>query len=358
MADYQSMQGGYTPFDQYGAQFGWDDVDELDAALAQADQPPLRKLLNVVGSVASIALVAGVMTWGYNTIVRDVSGIPVVAASKEPVRVQPENPGGQLTANIGLSVNEVIAEGANDAPVAQVTLAPDPQSVTEEDAPLAQMAAFEAEALEAEALENMQVEQAVAIVPQPAIEATQPEAVITNASLDTEDGIMALANQLAMNVTPLSALDLSDVAEVQTSVTDARTETANAVTGGIAESVRPKQRPAGVRLASTSASDMVAAQPVANAARELDPATLGSGTRLVQLGAYESADVARSEWSKISGQYAEFFTGKDRVIERAESGGRVFYRLRVHGFADLSDARRFCSVLVSGKDDCIPVVVR
>ncbi|MEE3070426.1 MAG: SPOR domain-containing protein, partial [Pseudomonadota bacterium] len=95
MADYQSMQGGYTPFDQYGAQFGWDDVDELDAALAQADQPPLRKLLNVVGSVASIALVAGVMTWGYNTIVRDVSGIPVVAASKEPVRVQPENPGGQ-----------------------------------------------------------------------------------------------------------------------------------------------------------------------------------------------------------------------------------------------------------------------
>ncbi len=50
--------------------------------------------------------------------------------------------------------------------------------------------------------------------------------------------------------------------------------------------------------------------------------------------------------------------GKDRLIQRAESGGRTFYRLRAMGFDDLADARRFCSALVAEEAACIPVVVR
>src|SRR6056297_1955123 len=50
--------------------------------------------------------------------------------------------------------------------------------------------------------------------------------------------------------------------------------------------------------------------------------------------------------------------GKTRVIQEAETGGRTFFRLRAAGFADLDDARRFCSVLVSGDLNCIPVVQR
>ncbi len=46
------------------------------------------------------------------------------------------------------------------------------------------------------------------------------------------------------------------------------------------------------------------------------------------------------------------------MIQKAESGGRTFYRLRAMGFADLSDARRFCSALVAGNADCIPVTTR
>ena len=46
------------------------------------------------------------------------------------------------------------------------------------------------------------------------------------------------------------------------------------------------------------------------------------------------------------------------MIQEAESGGRTFYRLRALGFDDLSDARRFCSVLVAENADCIPVTAR
>ena len=91
---------------------------------------------------------------------------------------------------------------------------------------------------------------------------------------------------------------------------------------------------------------------------DIDPKSLEVGTRLAQLGAYESAEVARSEWTRISAKFGEFFDDKARVVQRAESGGRIFYRLRAHGFEDLSDARRFCSALVAGNADCIPVTMR
>ena len=47
-----------------------------------------------------------------------------------------------------------------------------------------------------------------------------------------------------------------------------------------------------------------------------------------------------------------------RVIQRADRGGRVFYRLRANGFSDVNDARRFCALLVANNADCIPVTVR
>ena len=51
-------------------------------------------------------------------------------------------------------------------------------------------------------------------------------------------------------------------------------------------------------------------------------------------------------------------TDKARVIEQAQSGGKVFYRLRAHGFRDISDARRFCAALVAEEIGCIPVLQR
>ena len=121
------------------------------------------------------------------------------------------------------------------------------------------------------------------------------------------------------------------------------------------ETPRPLVRPA--RFSPAPASGTAAVQP-ARGTVDIDPKSLEVGTRLAQLGAYESAEVARSEWTRISAKFGEFFDDKARVVQRAESGGRIFYRLRAHGFEDLSDARRFCSALVAGNADCIPVTMR
>ena len=52
-----------------------------------------------------------------------VSGVPVIKASSDPMRVAPENPGGLSAQNKGLSVNRVAEEVASKAPD-QVMLAP------------------------------------------------------------------------------------------------------------------------------------------------------------------------------------------------------------------------------------------
>ncbi|MEO0402533.1 MAG: SPOR domain-containing protein, partial [Pseudomonadota bacterium] len=114
--------------------------------------------------------------------------------------------------------------------------------------------------------------------------------------------------------------------------------------------LRPKSAPAVVVPTSAAQTPQVAA--------DLDAAAIPAGTRLVQLGAFDSPDIARAQWDKMQGRFGDYLKGKDRIVQKAQSGGRTFYRLRAHGFADLSDARRFCSALVAEGADCIPVVTR
>ena len=97
---------------------------------------PLKRITNIAGAVTSLALIAGVAVWGYQLIVRDVSGIPVVRAAQGEMRIRPEDPGGQLAQNTGLAVNDVAAAGEATGPVDRVTLAPGPIDLTEEDQPM------------------------------------------------------------------------------------------------------------------------------------------------------------------------------------------------------------------------------
>ncbi|WP_322866104.1 SPOR domain-containing protein [Aquicoccus sp. G2-2] len=117
--------------------------------------------------------------------------------------------------------------------------------------------------------------------------------------------------------------------------------------------MRPRPRPEKlVTVAAGSVGDAV------DRALEVAPEAVPVGTRLAQLGAFDSPETARTEWDKLDARFDDYMEGKQRVIERAKSGGRVFYRLRAMGFEDLNDARRFCSALVAERADCIPVTTR
>ena len=299
-------------------------------------------VVSYAGAGLSLALMVGVGIWGYNLIMRDVSGVPVVRAAAGEMRMLPEQPGGSVALNAGLAVNELVAEGEAAPPEDRLVLAPGQVDLEDEDLDVALADPAEpADAAESAA----PVETAEAAPEQPM----------------TAEEILALADEIAAGIEPLApAEEAEEVAEVQLSVTGAADAEAPGVipasVPGVVRSLRPAARPARPLAAVQPVSAAPAPEQVVQAS--LTTEDIPVGTRLVQLGAYESAEIAASEWQRLSGRFGDYMGDKDRVIQRATSAGRTFYRLRAMGFADLSDARRFCSALVAEGADCIPVVVR
>ncbi len=78
----------------------------------------------MLGAAASVALIAGLGWWGYDLAMRDARGVPVVRALEGPMRVAPEDPGGEVVDHQGLSVNNVAAVGAAAPPPDRLVLAP------------------------------------------------------------------------------------------------------------------------------------------------------------------------------------------------------------------------------------------
>lgn len=311
----------------------------------------LASAANWLGAGLSLALVVGVGVWGYKLVMRDVSGIPVVRAVEGPMRVAPEDPGGRIARHEGLAVNHVAGTGATTPPPDRLVLAPKPLDLTDEDVPASRITAG-ATARPPEAVERVALESAA-------------EAPVAEA----EDPLQALADRIAADAAPLTRIEdapgtgvfergeaTASAAQIAPGPKRVSAPPSNAIPAsvpGVARSLRPSVRPDGLRQAVLSTP-----APVPDGPRELDPAELPKGTRLVQFGAYDSPEVARSEWARLDARFGDYLEGKDRVIEKATSGGRVFYRLRAHGFADLSDSRRFCAAFVAENADCIPVVAR
>ncbi|MFV2033760.1 MAG: SPOR domain-containing protein [Halocynthiibacter sp.] len=321
-------------------------------------------IVNWTGALISVGLLAGLGFWGYRLAVLDVSGIPVVRALEGPMRVLPDEPGGQEVLHQGLAVNTVKAEGQAAAAADTLILAPPPVSLIAADKPvvgtrppvrvLAPSPDADAVATAAnQILASLRVE---SIQPPPALPQALPNAAANEAENEAENS---------------GTDDLADDTEItQTSAITPITPIAASVPG-VARSLRPRPRPqdtpvaiaaaaaAAATAASADAEPIVAPEPVetlAEVSNDVDPDSIAPGTSLVQLGAFESAEVAQSEWLRIVAVFPDSFADKARVVEEATSGGRRFYRLRAMGFSDLNQARSFCSVLLVKDAGCIPLV--
>ncbi|MFV0490268.1 MAG: SPOR domain-containing protein [Pseudorhodobacter sp.] len=300
----------------------FDDYGEVPATQVSA------RYVHFAGAMISLVLVLGLGIWGYQLAVRDMTGIPVVRALEGPMRFSPEDQGGEIAANQGLSVNSVAEEGVTSPPADRLILAPAPVSLSEEDAAgtLAPQAATGAgRAVGAPGLELPSAA--------PRLGAGAVEPAGETAEIQTEDAVMAALTE-ALTDGPMPD------AEMRASLPE----------GVVAQSPRPMPRPETLQRnpAMTAAASVV----------ESDGSDLVSGMRLVQLGAFDSADAARADWDRLSAQFGDLMIDKERVIQSAQSGGRTFYRLRARGFADEPDQRRFCSALLSEQAACIPVTVR
>ena len=319
--------------------------------------------MNAAGAITSIALLVGVGVWGYRLAVRDVSGIPVVRAMEGPMRIAPQDPGGEIIAHTGLSVNEVAAEGSAAQVPDQLVLAPRPIDLAAEDQPVAAAAPAVPDQTPAPATPvsagRDQTEPLVEMIVPVAPVEQLTETPLTGAPLAD-----AVASDLAV-----ADPDASMEAAVETALaealgagpmqSDVLASAEPAPPGAVVRSPRPERRPEGdgsgdaaLVPASLTAPD---AAPVGG---EVDVASITAGTRLVQLGAFDDEAGARREWARLQARFGDLIAPKAMVLQTADSGGRTFVRLRALGFEDEADARRFCSALLAENASCIPVAHR
>ena len=276
------------------------DYDHFDDGYAAAS-PRMSRMTHLGGAAVSLALVLGAGVWGYQLAMRDVTGIPVIRAAGGEMRLAPANPGGSETSHQGLSVNAVAAAGSALPLPETLVLAPKPMDLAEED--LAGLTP----------LEPVGSAEVVAMAPAAALEATAlPEALPAT----QEDAVAAaLAEALGLE--------------------------------------SPESIAQGEAVANLSDVTQTSAP-----ATEIAFDTIAAGTLLVQLGAFDDQNKARDEWARLTGRFSDLMAGKALVVQPAQSGGKTFYRLRAHGFANDDETRRFCTAMLAENATCIPVAQR
>ncbi|CUH39653.1 Sporulation related domain protein [Jannaschia seosinensis] len=358
--------------DYYGTNYGIEEPSRLAEAVRNFG------VVNWAGALTSLGLTAGLAFWAVDLTFRDVSSVPVIQALAGPMRVAPENPGGTVARFQGMALSDITSGGAAAPAPDQIVLAPPPLTL---DAP-AQAARTAAVAKLAEAAKAAEQDD-VAAPATPVMASAEPDAIAAPlpdasplAQMDEVPAIeIAAPQQAAPDAAPVIATAPVEEAEEQDLVAAAITQAVSESLPGLARSSRPRQRPADLRRTIANAAparlpteaqpevagiQVASADPSAIAAprREVDPASVAPGTRVVQLGAFDSEAIARGEWTRLEAKFREYMAGKSLMIEKARSGGRDFWRLRVVGFGDGSDARRFCSALLARNAACIPVTIR
>ena len=280
----------------------------------------MSRLFKALSAAAlSIGLFGGLFSWGYTLSNLDPHTVPVIRKVEGPARVAPKDPGGEIASYQGLSVNEVQSHGTAGDTASRVTLAPSTGDLLSEDvaAGLLIQAVLRAEESQIVSAgirsDTPQIEPAVLGIEQDKVAALLPE---TNAT----DAPIAKIEEPEVVVAPEPPLP--------------------------ADMLRPMARPSSLK------TEIVYTQ------KPKSLKSVDAGTKLVQLGAYDSLEIADVEWKKLTKQHNDLLGGKQQLVQKANSGGRQFYRLRAVGFKNADASRALCSALIARGTACIPVTAR
>ena len=288
---------------------------------------------SILGAIISLNLILWAGYWAYNLISRDINGIPIVAAQPGPLRVAPEVPGGIEAENIELAVSKIASQELPPNPQA-VELAPYTAKLNADDITINQ-------ALKQKKLIDSQIKKRS----QGHLQAVEPELLNEISLVPIKTSIESTDYTIVDNQSELVAAALA-IALKQNSE-----QLSNKVISGNIQSnvMKPMPRPGSLSNKPTSLNSENSILP-----------TLGSvetGLAVVQFGSFENKQLALAEWGRLSENLSVILDGRPKFVERIQRNGNEIYRLRLGGFANIDDASRFCSAVIS-QENCVPIIAK
>ena len=370
-------------------------------------------ILTGLGALCSVIFVIAVCIWTYKLGQRDAMEVPVVKAMAGDARIVPEDEGGEQVAHQGLAVNEMLDGGGVSSVADVVITAPRTRVLRDEDKPASELQALvvkpaptEEPVIETEpetvvaatatadaasadpkfvkpptqtdpevvaklADDATVSEEVAAVEPTlqtpPAPEEALQTTLVTTPSLSVIEPAEGTDGEEKMKVAMLPSEDAQAAAlpPLMASLPRARpVDLSDAMAAAVDEALQAVMNEA-VAEAATPADAQPATQEVAPGQMALNatggdaPETipLPSGTRMIQLGAFDTAATAREQWDRFSRLHSDLLSSKESYIQRINSSGRIFYRLRVAGYETKSDTRAACDTLSARGLPCITVTL-
>jgi len=105
-------------------------------------------------------------------------------------------------------------------------------------------------------------------------------------------------------------------------------------------------------LAASTPPPNVAAQRPAIPAQSVRAVPIPAMGPLVQLAAVDSEQVAQSEWQRLAKRMPDLLGDRRPVLQRVDHDGRLVWRVRTGGFADIAEATSFCARVRSKGGAC------
>lgn len=275
-----------------------DDMRVYDASEEDEDVESSRLPLLIVLALLVLAMFAGFVWLAYSEgVARGRGETPVITAAAGPARVAPQNPGGTAEPYKGFKIYEQPAPPDED--VAQETAAPSPSAppatkpALSEAAPAAKPPSAEAPAAQPKV---------AATRPTPKVAATAPKPVPA----------MKPAQMPAQPSQPVGP--------------------ATAPPRALAASAPPAAKPATAPAASTPA---------------------GSGSTVLQIGAYKSRADADAAWNIYKSKHTALLSGYSPDVQQADLGEKgTWFRLRIAGFPSRDVATGLCDRLKADGGSC------
>ncbi|WP_183750423.1 SPOR domain-containing protein [Pseudochelatococcus contaminans] len=368
-AGYQG--GGYDAYGYAGDGYAADGGYAEDEA-PYDDRPARRRKVIIAAAALGVGalVVAGLFLSGGGETVNGEP--PVFSADSEPVKVEPETPGGAEVPN----TNRAIYEHTNQAPTGEGAVVVDDR---EQPVDINQMIAQQNAAAEARAIQDRAAGVQTETTTAPNVDAA--DVVLPEAPEPTSPAIAALGEPRRVrtvsvrpdgSILPSNGAPQAPVAPTAPTIEQLASGTTPSVSSpattpvdepqapAVTPNVAPVPRPAAVNRPATrapmqlgpmaltpSSGAQVAQAPAAPQAA----APAASGAFTVQLAAPGSENEARTLFANLQRRYGDL-AGYSPNIIRAESGGRTIYRLRVGAFPSRDAATALCVRIQAAGGQC------
>lgn len=366
-------------FDTYnlGENFARDEDEYTEVRPHEKAQQ--RKPLFWAGVAAAALIVVG---GGYYMLKSGgvVGGEPeVLRADSQPVKVQPENPGGAVVPNQDKAVYDQVSGTKPAAPEQKTLINTEEEPVdvgllagqdVEEDRLMNEEAGNSGNALPA-ANNTQETEQRELITPRTVktmvvradgtivpgeAPAAPSEPATTDNGLDEASRLIsqsAVPERLGSDKPATSAQNAAAPRVVQTQTFTASGEQAKPTAAPVVPS-RPVEQPVNVVGNVERPAQNQALQQVANA--NVTTSNAPAGTWFIQVASQPSAELAQKNYANLTSRYGNIIGGKGVDIKKADIPGKgTYYRVRIPG-GSKAEAAALCDRLKSAGGSCFPTL--